>query len=632
MDGNKVLYQFTDIFGENSTSFTRSIGLDEYLFKNGELLLKQKSRKVSFFELLKTDKKMKNKFITLDIETRTIDSVFIPYCISYFDGKETFPFYLSDYIDSEDMLSSCIVSLLKRKYNGYKIYVHNLSNFDGIFLLRILSNMPSFNLTPIMKDGKLINLNLSRRINSKKYQIDFRDSLLMLPLSLRKLCKAFNVDLASSKTIFPYDFVNLSDVSLNYDGIVPDFEYFSAVSKSDYDNYKNKYITWNLKKETIKYCELDCISLYKVLETFNELIYSKFKLNIHKFPTLPSLAFAIYKTHYMKEKLIPRIGGEIYNFIRSGYTGGHTDMYKPYSKNVYAYDVNSLYPSVMRNSDMPVGSPKYFEFNEAMSVADFLKYFNNPFGFFEVELETPNINRPLFQTKVKINGGYRTVAPLGKWTDIIFSEEMFKYIEYGYIFKITKGYLFEKENIFKNYIDELYIIKQNHSKDHPMYLISKLLMNSLYGRFGMSSNLNTHLIVNNTELNDMIDRISSKNAKVSETVDLNNDKTLLTIELNDENLNTLIDRDISIGIASAVTAYSRIFMSEYLADPNLDVLYTDTDSIYTTTPLPDALINNELGGWKLEEEFKEAVFIAPKVYGGKTIDGREITKVKFRIW
>ena len=628
MDGNKVLYQFIDYFGENSISFTRKIGLDEYLFKNGELLLKQKSRKVSFFESLKTDKKMTNKFITLDIETRTIDNVFIPYCISYFDGKKTFSFYLNDFKDSDDMLTTCITNLLQRKYNGYKVYVHNLSNFDGIFLLRILSNVPGFNLLPTMKDGKLINLNLSKLISNKKYQIDFRDSLLMLPLSLRRLCKAFNVDLASSKSIFPYDFINLSDTSYDYAGIVPDYEYFSRVDKSDYDIYKNKYITWNLKKETIKYCELDCISLYKVLESFNELIYNKYKLNIHRFPTLPSLAFSIYKTHFMIEKLIPRIGAEIYGFIRAGYTGGHTDVYKPYAENVYAYDVNSLYPSVMRNNDMPVGTPKYFEFSESISISDFLKHFNNPFGFFEVDVETPDTNRPLFQTKVQTAGGYRTVAPLGSWTDVIFSEEMFKYLEFGYKFKITRGYLFEKKNIFKDYIDDLYKIKQNHSKDHPMYLISKLLMNSLYGRFGMSDNLNNHLIVNNDDLNDTIAKLSGVNADISESVDLTNGKTLLTIVFESSNSTTLIKQDISIPIASAVTAYSRIYMSDFLSDTNLDVLYTDTDSIYTTTPLADNLINNELGGWKLEETFSEAVFLAPKVYGGVLRNGKEITKVK----
>jgi hypothetical protein len=35
------------------------------------------------------------------------------------------------------MLEASIKYLMKRKYDNYKIYLHNLSYFDGIFLLKI---------------------------------------------------------------------------------------------------------------------------------------------------------------------------------------------------------------------------------------------------------------------------------------------------------------------------------------------------------------------------------------------------------------------------------------------------------------------------------------------------------------
>jgi len=41
-----------------------------------------------------------------------------------------------------------------------------------------------------------------------------------------------------------------------------------------------------LKDESIKYCNQDCINLYQVIENFNILIFNKYSLNIHKFPTL----------------------------------------------------------------------------------------------------------------------------------------------------------------------------------------------------------------------------------------------------------------------------------------------------------------------------------------------------------
>lgn len=93
------------------------------------------------------------------------------------------------------------------------------------------------------------------------------------------------------------------------------------------------------------------------------------------YPTLPSLAFGIYRSHYIKKHKIPKIGGQIYTDIKQGYTGGHTDVYIPYGNKIFCYDINSLYPFVMRNCSMPVGTPKFFQ-------GDILEKDPNAFGFF----------------------------------------------------------------------------------------------------------------------------------------------------------------------------------------------------------------------------------------------------------
>jgi hypothetical protein len=206
-----------------------------------------------------------------------------PYCICFYDGKISKSFYLSDYKDSQEMLTFAIASLLKRKYNGYKIYVHNLSNFDGIFILKILSSIENIKIFPIIKDNKMINIKLTYDgINN--YTISFRDSLLMLPSSLRKLSKQFNVE---NKTIFPYNFVNdqyNKNVILNYIGKVPSFKYFNDLNIEQYNQYINNFNKeWSLKDETIKYCNQDCISLYQVIDKFNDSIFNQFSINIHKF-------------------------------------------------------------------------------------------------------------------------------------------------------------------------------------------------------------------------------------------------------------------------------------------------------------------------------------------------------------
>ena len=61
-----------------------------------------------------------------------------------------------------------------------------------------------------------------------------------------------------------------------------------------------------------------------------------------------------------KDAKILIITGELYNFIKKGYTKGTVNVYKPYSKYVYKlltyykYDVNLLYLYIMKNFPMPV--------------------------------------------------------------------------------------------------------------------------------------------------------------------------------------------------------------------------------------------------------------------------------------
>jgi hypothetical protein len=62
------------------------------------------------------------------------------------------------------------------------------------------------------------------------------------------------------------------------------------------------------------------------------MIYELFKINIHKYPTLSSLAFGIFRTHFLKNDVIPQLSGKIAKDIREGYTGGAVDVYIPQNK------------------------------------------------------------------------------------------------------------------------------------------------------------------------------------------------------------------------------------------------------------------------------------------------------------
>ena len=56
---------------------------------------------------------------------------------THYNGYNKTSFYLTDFNSVESMLESAVLSIIS-KYNNYIVYIHNLSNFDGIFLLKIL--------------------------------------------------------------------------------------------------------------------------------------------------------------------------------------------------------------------------------------------------------------------------------------------------------------------------------------------------------------------------------------------------------------------------------------------------------------------------------------------------------------
>lgn len=155
-------------------------------------------------------------------------------------------------------------------------------------------------------------------------------------------------------------------------------------------------------------------------------------------------------------------------------------------------------------------------------------------------------------------------------------------------------------------------------------------MNSLYGRFGLNPILNNNIIINKDELDEFVDT-----SVINEIIDFD-DKLLVGLIHKDKisnNLQETFAQEIksNVAIASSITAYSRMVLSnikKYCLDNDINLYYFDTDSIFIDKPLPDHMVGKEIGLWKLENIIKEAVFIAPKVYGYIDIEGNEIVKCK----
>jgi len=173
-------------------------------------------------------------------------------------------------------------------------------------------------VTPLIDDGRIISIKV--KIGMKKSEmktIHFKDSYLLLPIPLRALSSTFKF--VVSKSYFPFNLANIF-----YTGVFPKFEYWTNISLTEYELLKHpfKNTFWSFKKEAIKYCKLDCLSLHQILVKFNKLIFNEFQINIHSALTLPSLAMRIYKTNFMPKDTIYQLLGRPEWFIRQSYTGG----------------------------------------------------------------------------------------------------------------------------------------------------------------------------------------------------------------------------------------------------------------------------------------------------------------------
>src|ERR1700747_713485 len=230
-----LIIKFTDLKLSES-KFIRIIDNKRYYFENNEEILFMKETKTRFISKTNKSKNLVNKFITLDIETYIKDNVLIPFCISIFDGKKSYSFFITDFKSTEDLILTALRSILSRKYNGYNVYMHNMAKFDIIFLLKHLLKLG--NVSPIIHNGRIISINLNFGKNLE-YRLQFNDSYLILLASLAKLTKGFMVK--TLKTIFPFLFVN--ENNLNYIGNVLEFNFFG--NKTNYEEYKEYYSKFN---------------------------------------------------------------------------------------------------------------------------------------------------------------------------------------------------------------------------------------------------------------------------------------------------------------------------------------------------------------------------------------------------
>lgn len=589
-----------------------------------------------------------NKHIgTFDIETyyNTISGKNEVYSLgfSYAGGNILIskPYVKTYYLDvnqkSSDIVLACINDMLESKYHNGIFYTHNLGGYDVVFILKILGdhnntvNDKYYKMDVILRDNRILKLKISlKKSKSVTNTIFLVDSLALLPMSLDSLGESFST--SYKKSLFPYTFVN--ENTLYYVGKTPDIEFYhnhkKDVSCEEYLSIKNN--NWDLKKETIKYLEIDLISLLQIMYEFSQYIFEKHHIQITECLTITSLAVKIFlENHYKKDGCLPLIKNrEMYNDIKQAYYGGLSEVYKRYGENLYYYDVNSLYPfSALKDT---IGNLcTYIETLTEEDSLDLQK--DNLFGFFYCDVKT---NEKDYLGLLPFRQLGLLTYPLGEFSGWFFSPQIEFAQNNGYNIKIRKGYKFNKiSNIFCDYVETIYAEKNQTTG--AKRLISKLLLNSLLGRFGMHiDKKNTSLINDNETYMNLISRypvydekIISKdlylvthNTEISKSICEQHGVNYIDVLNDSKSRSGVVEefnfiRNVSVGVSAGITAYSSIFMSQikqYVLSVGGEIYYTDTDSLVTNIPLPDEFVGKDIGMFKLEHKIIRGYFISSKLY------------------
>jgi hypothetical protein len=489
---------------------------------------------------------------------------------------------------SERMLKDFVIWLRNHTLDSNRpliLYAHNAAKFDMQFLLNVLIKYlePTDAINIIQNKGKLVSVDLliNAKLESKKskLKISFLDSYQLLPGSLNKLAKQFGVD-----TKINFDVNNIDQ-------------------DTDIDRIKLRLLQYNMH---------DSVILFNIIKKVSKMYLDTFNVNLFKAPTNSSLALRIFRTNYLDKERdkINLTSKEVYDMIKPAYQGGACDVYapkNPVGTKIYYYDINSLYPAMMANNNLPTG--KYYIIME-----NDMNIFDSKFdaSFIKAHVECPeNIKVPLLQ---QIVDG-KTIAGAGSWDGVFYIAELREATKLGYTIKPYEAIVFEGRNVFSKYINDVYKMRLTFEKSNPMNWICKQTMNSSYGRFGMSPELSEISILDKEGLNEYnstnpiedIKYFGDDKVMVTRTITRNK-----TIDTENENHNL----QISLPIAAAITAHSRIEihrLKNAAAERGI-LLYSDTDSLVCSDSLQAELIGKGLGKLKLECTAEKGVFLAPKVY------------------
>jgi len=343
------------------------------------------------------------------------------------------------------------------------------------------------------------------------------------------------------------------------------------------------------KKTFLAYVERDTKLCYDSVVKFGEILHNKVAPIQSLGVTLASTAMKVFTTGYMETAINTPDSKYLKGILREGYSGGRVQCLKAgHFNNVWVYDINSLYPYVMSTTEVPVSAKGYFT----------KRWVPGSVGCFRVK----------FSGKYPIPVFMQRGEAVKSGEGVFYSPEIQRHIDCGGTIEVIEGYVFtETKLLFGEYVRILYEMRKQN-KGTVLDWAAKLLLNSLYGKFGMKSEREAIVRIAPSQLSQYI-----KSGKVR-PIDEERDIYAVSTEVDAPY--------IHVGIAAMITSAARVQLHKAM---DFNTVYVDTDSIHSTVQRGDLEIGTELGQFKIEAE-GEGVYLGKKLYG---VRGTE-TKIRLK--
>jgi len=322
--------------------------------------------------------------------------------------------------------------------------------------------------------------------------------------------------------------------------------------------------------------------------------------------TIGSQAFGGFRHAYMHNRIEIHDDEAAIALERAAYLGGRTECFYVgclEGQELYKVDVNSMYPYVMHTFQYPT---RLRTVGTAIPV-DRLPVLLDKWGV--VAEVTVVIDEPVYP--VKEDG--KNIYPVGELRTTLTTPELIYGLARGWVKEVHSYATYATRRLFYWYVRYFYDLKCHYGEtgDRLRRTQVKLLLNSLYGKFGQSG-YEDHLI----GLCDP-DRL-----EVQYGMDVPS-RTRFTIYIAGGSMikqtRTGEGYNSFVGIAAHVTAYARMYLWKLIdLAGRRNVYYCDTDSLIVNETGYDALSDRidpgRLGYLKLEETAREMEIRAPKDY------------------